>query len=93
MKLNCDEPLSNIGFNFNLRRYIEGLGSDSKKPATETEAEAETEADVGGYPAVAAKVEMGVGVRRRQGHTLVRISAQPEPCLTQGNTLHTLNTP
>ena len=28
-----------------------------------------------------------------QGLTLVHFSAQPEPCLTQGNTLHTLNTP
>ena len=28
-----------------------------------------------------------------QGLTLVHISAQLEPCLTQENTLHTLNTP
>ena len=28
-----------------------------------------------------------------QGLTLVHFSAQPEPCLSQGNTLHTLNTP
>jgi hypothetical protein len=29
----------------------------------------------------------------RQGITLVHFSAQLEPCLSQGNTLHTLNTP
>jgi len=29
----------------------------------------------------------------RQGLTLVHFSAQHEPCLTQENTLHTLNTP
>jgi len=29
----------------------------------------------------------------RQGLTLVHFSAQLEPCLTQENTLHTLNTP
>jgi len=28
-----------------------------------------------------------------QGLTLVRFSAQLEPCLTQENTLHTLNPP
>jgi len=28
-----------------------------------------------------------------QGLTLVHFSAQLEPCLSQGNTLHTLNTP
>ena len=28
-----------------------------------------------------------------QGLTLVHFSAQLEPCLTQNNTLHTLNTP
>ena len=31
--------------------------------------------------------------RRRQGLTLVRFSAQLEPCLTHKITLHTLNTP
>jgi hypothetical protein len=30
---------------------------------------------------------------QKQGLTLVHLSAQLEPCLTQGNTLHTLNTP
>jgi len=29
----------------------------------------------------------------RQGLTLVHFSAQLEPCLTQENTIHTLNTP
>ena len=33
------------------------------------------------------------GVALRQGLTLVHSSAQLEPCLTQKNTLHTLNTP
>ena len=25
LKLRCDGPLSNVAFNFNLRRYIKGL--------------------------------------------------------------------
>jgi hypothetical protein len=25
LKLQCDEPLSNFAFNFNVRRYTEGL--------------------------------------------------------------------
>ena len=31
--------------------------------------------------------------RTRQGFTLAHVRAQLEPCLTQDNTLHTLNTP
>ena len=26
MKLKCDEPLSNVAFNFNMRRYAMGMG-------------------------------------------------------------------
>ena len=26
MKIKCDEPLSNVAFNFNLRRYSEEVG-------------------------------------------------------------------
>jgi len=38
---------------------------------------------------VIAQTELGVW----QGLTLVHLSAQLEPCLTQENTLHTLYTP
>ena len=34
LKLNCDEPLSSFGFNFNLRRYIEeSAGGDACRDA------------------------------------------------------------
>jgi len=41
----------------------------------------------------AQMMEWANAKHRRQGLTLVRFSAQLEPCLTHKNTLHTLNTP
>jgi hypothetical protein len=65
LKLKYDEPLSNLAFNCNLRRFIK----------------------VAPLPYLAGVKGAG------QGLTLIHFSAQLEPCLTQENTLHTLNTP
>jgi hypothetical protein len=42
LKLKCDEPLSNVAFNFNVRRYIEGVKPGDARPprAWETTAHA-----------------------------------------------------
>ena len=45
-----------------------------------------------GSPTSASTPSPTSEIQRRQGLTLVHFSAQLEPCLTQENTLHTLNT-
>jgi len=42
---------------------------------------------------VALQYVFTISFTSSQGLTLVHFSAQLEPCLTQENTLHTLNTP
>ncbi len=57
MRLKCDEPLSNIGFNFNLRRYTKEAAekaAEKSKAAKAKEAAAKVAAKATG--AAAAKV-------------------------------------
>jgi hypothetical protein len=62
-----------------LRRYTSEDEEGVAKPETRFVGESE--------------VEKTGGAVQVQGLTLVHFSAQLEPCLSQENTLHTLNTP
>jgi len=78
LKLKYDILLSNHGFKFNLRRYIK---------------EAQREHDQKRKRGRGEKGMMDDDDDEGQGLTLVHFSAQLEPCLTQENTLYTVNIP
>jgi hypothetical protein len=71
LRLKCDKPLSNVAFNFNLRRYS-AVAAVEAQLATERGRAAAAEAMLGSERE-----------RARQGPRLVHFSARPEIILTQ----------
>jgi len=87
LKLKCDDPLSNFTFNLKLRRYAMELASQREKYRLLRENVLLVVRDYNRILSALDKEE------RRQGLTLVHLSAHLEPCLSQENTLHTLRIP
>jgi len=79
-------PPSFYAFNFNLRHYDTDL-IDMYAGKMDQLLEKFSPAKVDEI------LDLPPGSTVRQGLTLVHFAAQLEPCLTQDNTLHTLNTP
>ena len=94
----------NFAFKFSLHRYIQGgrfdhadrlFSSVAKSWQSVMESTADVKELIPEFYCLPEFLDNsnGFDLGVRQGLTLVHFSAQLEPCLSQENTLHTLNNP